>query len=280
MSDKKENFGTKIVHGMKHGAKTVSGVMTGKGIKPQPKPPLREARTKLLVSIVNPDDEIPLKEVLDDCSIALAFTFAGMGTAHSAVLDYLGIGQTEKSILGSLIPETDEDTILREIRQKILSTRRGISFTIPLSGISEIVAKGINGAATEKTLDGRKIMKNEDRKYDLVVAAVAVNFVDIAMEAARAAGAAGGTVIRARSTSNAKAEQFIGITLMQEQEILLILTKRENKLAIMEALNEKVGLKTEAGGVIFALPVDRTAGVSAVDEVRADEQKDKEENHG
>ena len=120
-------------------------------------------------------------------------------------------------------------------------------------------------------------MRNEDRKYDLIVAAVAVDHVDIAMEAARAAGAAGGTVIRARSTANAKAEQFIGITLTNEQELLMILTKRENKLAIMEALNEKVGLKTQAGGVIFSLPVDRTAGIAGVDE---ESEAHKEGNNG
>ena len=172
----------------------------GKGVQ-------RTARPKLLLSIVNHEDELRFKEVLDDCSIALAFTFAGTGTAHSAVLDYLGIGQTEKSILISLIPETDEEIILHEIRQKMSLYRvgRGISFTVPLSGISEIVANGLNGAATEKTLDGRRIMKDKDRKYDLIIAAIAVNYVDIAMEAARAAGAAGGTVIRARSTGNAKA---------------------------------------------------------------------------
>lgn len=235
---------------------------------------LREPRPKLLVSIVNNEDSLRLKEVLDDCSIALGFSFAGTGTAHSAVLDYLGIGQTEKAVLVSLIPETDEDIVLREIRQKMSLSRvgRGISFTIPLSGISEIVARGLNGAATEKTLDGRKFMKDEERKYDLVVAAVAVDHVDIAMEAARAAGAAGGTIIRSRSMENAKAEQFIGITLMQEQEILLVLTRRENKLAIMEALNEAVGLKTEAGGVIFSLPVDKTAGIAVREEEISEEK--------
>ena len=120
-------------------------------------------------------------------------------------------------------------------------------------------------------------MKDKDRKYDLIIAAIAVNYVDIALEAARAAGAAGGTVIRARSTGNAKAEQFIGITLTDEQELLLILAKRENKLAIMQALNEKVGLKTEASGVIFSLPVDRTAGIAGVDE-EIEEKKEGKKN--
>lgn len=225
-------------------------------------------RVKLLVSIVNQKDDVKLKEILDDISVAWSATFAGTGTAHSTVLDYLGIGETEKAVVVSLIPESDEETIMREIREKmsLYLVGKGISFTVPLTGVSEIFANGITGAAANKNVDRRKVVKSADRKYDLIVAIVAANHVDEAMEAARAAGAAGGTVIRSRSLGNAKAEQFIGISLTVEQEILFILVKKEAKLAIMEALSEKIGLKTAAGGVIFSLPVDRTAGISAADE--------------
>lgn len=235
-------------------------------------------RSKLLVSIVNPSDEHKLKEILDDSSVALAFTFTGTGTARSAVLDYLGIGETEKSIVISLIPESDEERVMQQIRAKmsLYMVGRGISFTVPLSGISEIVANGLSGAAANKIVDGKKIMTNEDRKYDLIIAAVAAGRVDEAMEAARSAGAAGGTILRARSLDNAKAEQFIGITLAVEQEILLILAKRESKLAIMQALSERVGLKTEAGGVIFSLPVDRTAGITSVEEPKSNQEEHNE----
>lgn len=229
-------------------------------------------RTKLLVSIVSYKEENRLKEIIDEVSVALSFTFAGTGTARTQMLDYLGIGETEKAVVLSLFPESDEDVIIREIRSKmsLYLVGRGISFTVPLTGISEIIANGLSSAAAEKSVDRRKIMNGSDRKYDLIVASVETNRMDEAMEAARAAGAAGGTVIRARSLENAKAEQFIGISLMEEREILLILTKKEGKLAIMEALSEKVGLKTDAGGVIFSLPVDRTAGISVADEEAQD----------
>ena len=46
------------------------------------------------------------------------------------------------------------------------------------------------------------------------------------------------------------------------------LSTRERKLAIMQALSEKVGLKTEAGGVIFSVPVDRTAGIAVAAEAQ------------
>lgn len=163
---------------------------------------------------------------------------------------------------------------MREIRTKIslYLVGRGISFTVPLTGISEIVANGITSAASSKAVDGSKIMTNETRQYDLIVAAVAAGFAEEAMEAARSAGAAGGTIIHAHSLNNTKAEQFIGVSLLQEQDVLLILTKREGKLPIMQALFDKAGLKTQAGGVIFSVPVDKTAGISASDEAAATEE--------
>ncbi len=254
-------------------AKSV-GAMFGIGAKPPAKGvPLR---AKLLVSVVNLRDEVRLKEVLDDCSVTLSYTFAGTGTARSAVLDYFGIGGTEKSVVLSLFPESDEELILRELRTKmsLYLVGRGISFTVPLTGVSQIMANGITRAATNKTMDGSKIMRSEERKYNLIVAAVAVNYVDAAMDAAREAGAAGGTIIRARTLDNAKAEQFIGISLAREQEILLILAKKEATLPIMNALSEKVGAKTEAAGAVFCVPVDRTAGISAADEAEAEQKEE------
>ena len=227
---------------------------------------VRPNRAKLLISIVNRGDDGKICELLNDFSVALTFLCMGKGTARSSVLTYLGIKKKKKSVMLSLIPESDEEAILNEIGNKmsLYLVWRGISFTVPLSAVSEIAANGICSAAAAKTVDGRKIMKDKDRTYDLIVAIVSEGYVDDAMEAARAAGAAGGTIIRSRSLSNAKAEQFIGISVHEETEVLLILSKREGKMAIMEAISNSAGLKTEAGGVLFSLPVDRTVGVGAV----------------
>ena len=235
------------------------------------KPSEIKHRAKLLVSVVNKGDEAHLKEILDDCSVSLSYLFNGMGTAHSAILDYLGIGEATKSVLLSIFPESDEGLLMKEIRQKLALylSGRGISFTVPLTGISQTVADGIVGAATNKA-DGGVSMKGQERKYDLIVAAVAADYADTAVEAAKKVGAAGGTIVRARTAQNGKAEQFIGISLMREQEILFILAKKEATMTIMNALSEKVGAKTPASGVIFSVPVDRTAGISPAEEEAAE----------
>ncbi len=276
MAEKKQPKQPRIASDVRTALKTAGSAIGSLGSKLGVRPAQKQTgRVKLLVSIVNRKDEVRLKEVIDEVSVALSVRFEGLGTAHSQVLDYLGIGETEKTVAFSLIPEGDEDAIMREIRGKmsLYLVGRGISFTVPLTGISEIVAKGIAGAATEKNFEEGKRMTEETRQYDLIVAAVAAGFAEEAMEAARTAGAAGGTILHAHTLNNAKAEQFIGVSLMHEQDLLLILTKREGKLAIMQALFDKVGLKTQAGGIIFSVPVDKTAGISAADAEEAEPKK-------
>ncbi len=263
----------------------VKAVATAIGIMKASEKSERTPRPKLLVSIVNSGSGRKVKSILNELSAALSITFTGYGTAYSALLDYLGIGQTEKTIVFSVIPETDEERIMKELRAQmsLYLAGKGITFTVPLAGISQKIADGIMEASVNKEKEDIRIMKQEERKYNLVIAAVRAGNVDIAMEAARDAGASGGTVVRARATDNRKAEQFVGITLLQEQELLLILTKKERTQAIMDALSEKVGLKTPACGVIYALPVDRTAGISAADEEESLQNSGsagKEENNG
>ena len=105
-----------------------------------------------------------------------------------------------------------------------------------------------------------------ERTHELIVVAVQSGFAEEVMDAARSAGAAGGTLIHAATLNNKKAEQLIGVTLQNETDILMILTKSEGKTAIMNAVRDAAGLKTDAGGVLFSLPVDNLVGVGGVSE--------------
>ncbi len=224
---------------------------------------LKPNRVKLLISILNSGDEDVLNDIINEFSVSLAFSCRGTGTVKSAVLSYLGIGSENKSIMFSLIPESDEIQILDSIRDRLslYLVGRGISFTIPLSAVTELIQNDILSASNLKAVEGRNVVKDKDRKYDLIIAVLAAGFVDEAMDAAREAGAAGGTIIHAKSVGNKKAEQFLGVTLFDDAEILLILSGRPLTSHIMDVMLDKVGLKSEAKGVIYSLPVDRTAGV-------------------
>ena len=226
-----------------------------------------QPRLKLLVGVVASGDGAEVAEICNSVGAALSYSFEASGTARTAVLDYLGLGESAKQVIISLIPESAEKAILDGIQKEmeLYLVGKGICFTLPLTVVSSIVANGLLKGALQDKSNGREgRMTAETRKYDLIVAAVESGYADEAMNAAREAGAAGGTLIKAMTLNNRNAEQLIGVTLQQETEILIILTKCEGKLPIMRAIQETAGLKTDAGGVLFSLPVDNLIGVGSM----------------
>ena len=227
----------------------------------------KPSRIKLLVGVVSAGDAAEVSQLCNSVGAALSYSFEAFGTAQTAVLDYLGLGETPKRVILSLIPESAEKSILEGIQKEmaLYLVGKGICFTLPLTGVSSIVANGLLKGAPQEKNNGREgKMKEDTRMYDLIIAAMQSGFADDAMNAAREAGAAGGTLIHATTLNNRKAEQLIGVTLQQETEVLMILTRREGKLAIMRAVQETAGLKTDAGGVLFSLPVDNLIGVGSM----------------
>ena len=97
--------------------------------------------------------------------------------------------------------------------------------------------------------------------YQLVLAIVNRGCSEEVMEAARPAGAKGGTVISARRVGYEDVQNLLGFTLQPEKEIVAILIPREQKLPVMQAINKAAGLKTDCRGVLFSLPVDDIMGL-------------------
>ena len=81
------------------------------------------------------------------------------------------------------------------------------------------------------------------------------------MEAARAAGAQGGTILRARGSANPEAEEFFSINIQSDKELLLILVPKDIKDDVMKAVYKDCGLADEAMGIAFSLPVNRTTTI-------------------
>jgi len=75
-------------------------------------------------------------------------------------------------------------------------------------------------------------------KKKLIVIIVIINsgFVDLVMDAAKAAGAGGGTVLHGRGTGNKEIEKLFGITISPNKEIVLIVVPNKIKDKVMKAI--------------------------------------------
>ena len=104
----------------------------------------------------------------------------------------------------------------------------------------------------------------KDTKYELLVVIANHGYSDLIMDAARGAGAAGGTVIHAKGTGMEGAAHFMGVELVNEKELVLIVSRTTLKNQIMHAIMQ--GADPKAGAIVFSLPVTDTAGLRLLDE--------------
>lgn len=238
-------------------------------------------RVKLLVSIINKEDELRLSEIVNECATAVHFSGMGHGTARLSYMNYFGLGEIEKRVTMSLIPASAEHNILSAVGHglKLYLIGRGIAFTLPLSGISNIINDAIlSGVDKPDKPTARRvpISKTKEKKimHELVIAVVNTKYTDLAIEAGRSAGATGATVFHTKSINNERAEQSIGTSISMETDSIFFLTTLEYKTKIMEAVRDVAGLKTEGGALIFSLPVDDLVGIG-----RFEDYTDEQENN-
>ena len=97
--------------------------------------------------------------------------------------------------------------------------------------------------------------------YKCILAIVNNGFSEAAMDAAKACGARGGTILHGRGTISKEAEKFFNISIQPEKEIVMILAKNELIDSILKGLYNAIGTSTQAQGISFVLPVDEVIGI-------------------
>lgn len=189
----------------------------------------------------------------------------GEGTARGDILDYLGLEASEKMVIFNFVQQRDWMLTKKDLQRKLQidAPGEGIAFLVPLSSIG--------GKRTlQFLLDRQKLPESEestlkDTTYELIVAIADQGNLEMVMDAARGAGAYGGTVIHAKGTGMEYAEKYLGVTIAAEKAMIFIVTKKDQKNSIMKAILEQAGMQTPAKTIVFSLPVTDTAGLRLVD---------------
>ena len=205
-------------------------------------------------------------ELYQENNLQVMFISLGFGTANNEVLDYLGLESTEKAVALSVIEEQTWLTVKKQLEKKlhIDAPGGGIAFTTPLSSVG-------GKKALQFLIENENYQKEEettlkDTSHELIVVIAEQCYTNLIMDAARGAGAYGGTVIHAKGTGKEAAEKFMGVSLALEKEIIYIVTKTEQKNAIMSAIMKEAGLDSKAKAITFSLPVTDTAGLRLIED--------------
>lgn len=207
------------------------------------------------------------EKLLQSMEVPLCFTVNGLGTATSEMMDLLGLGTAEKTILVTVLPKDFANhalSSLKDLLEEVERKNRGIAFTLPILGANKLFLQlmGSLDVAYHAEEEGKEEVAMTEKKYVLITALVNPGYSEEVMNAARAAGARGGTVLHSRQVSSEKAQSTLGLGVQEEKEMILIVSDSEQKLPIMQAIGDKCGLHSEAQGLVLASPIDCAIGLS------------------
>ncbi len=95
---------------------------------------------KLLVTVVNHSKTDFYIDLLESFEVNMQMQMHASGTAGSELLHYLGLEQSEKSVIFSLIREDMAPLALKTLEEKFKTVRggKGIAYTVPLSSVTGV----------------------------------------------------------------------------------------------------------------------------------------------
>ena len=215
-----------------------------------------------VISVVNPNMAPKMNAIMQTLELPLSIELIGRGTARKNVLDLLGLSTHEYHII---LTVADRDRTARLIEE----ARKNLYIDAPGQGI--IVAtpiKSVGGGKTLANLNGGRPTEGAPEinyNYEIVLAIANEGYTDTVMDAAREAGARGGTVLHGKGTGSTDAAKFFGVSIASEKEVIMIVAKSSEKAAIMKSIIDKAGTQTDAGAVVMSLPVSAVAGFGVLD---------------
>lgn len=213
----------------------------------------------LMIMIFNKKLEKKYKFLLQRNRVKYNVLLYGTGTASSSVLEYFGLNEIRRDVLLSVLPYNLSKSILKQLDQKFKMDEpgNGIAFTIPLSSSTK------NMKDAYKDYDVEETIMEESNKH-LIVTIASEGYAEEVMNAAKKAGATGGTTLNGRGLETDKIVKFLGISIEPEKDVVLILADEDIKNKIMDSILESCGLKTMGRGICFSLPVSHVVGLKNI----------------
>ena len=216
-----------------------------------------------VIAITDRQNSDAMAALYQNAGLRVTLTTLARGTATTEHLSLYGLSPSRKAVISAV---ADAESAI----QLLTAAKRRLFIDIPGNGIMLAVPlKTVAGGRTLAYLcDTTKLggVPDMNFEHELIVVILNEGFSDFVMDAARGAGAGGGTLLHAKGTgTGGRAEKFFGVSLAEEKDMLYIVAHKDEKAAIMQAISEKAGPGTKAGAICFSLPVSYAVGLRARD---------------
>lgn len=112
-------------------------ITTSKRKKTSPKPTYSEVTLEMMITIVDRKKAEYYVDLIQSFNVNMQFTALGEGTADKKMLEYLGINDSEKAVIFSIVKSDEIEEIFNVLDNKFKTIKngKGIAYTIPLSSL-------------------------------------------------------------------------------------------------------------------------------------------------
>ncbi len=100
-----------------------------------------------------------------------------------------------------------------------------------------------------------------EQGYKLILSVSKRGFESDILQAAKSVGTTGAMLMQAKSVAKIQ-KKFLGFSLTPDDTIVMMLVKDELVLPTIKAIYSVIDFKSEAHGMVFALPVSCVAGMN------------------
>ena len=179
----------------------------------------------------------------------------GKGTSASHLLEVLGISDVRKEIVLLIGNKECAYNAMNELDKKFNfhKPNHGIAFSTSVANLI--------GSSCNISFENRNIEGGEDIMFNAIFVVVDRGMAAFVMDAAKSAGAKGGTIINARGSGIHETQKIFAIEIEPEKEIVLILTDTAITENVTRTINENMKLSEPGNGIMFVLDVNKSYGI-------------------
>jgi len=98
-------------------------------------------------------------------------------------------------------------------------------------------------------------------KFAALVAILAEDLEEQAIDSAKNAGAGGVTILDARGIGTKEKKTFFGLTYEGSQSVLLFVLEKKLSVRVLKQMTRDLDLNSHSKGVVFTLPLEHIAGI-------------------
>ncbi|HHX73876.1 MAG TPA: P-II family nitrogen regulator [Firmicutes bacterium] len=179
----------------------------------------------------------------------------GKGIVKKPLLEFLELHETRKEIVLMGVAAGKAEPVMAALMEKFQFQKphHGIAFSIPI--VSILGTKLLTDAQVQEE---REV---EVSVYQAIFVIVDKGNAELVIDAAKKAGARGGTIINARGSGIHETAKLFAMEIEPEKEIVLIIADKNLTDAITTAVRNDLEIDKPGKGIVFVQNISRAYGL-------------------